>query len=168
MEGLFANNDIQEAVKQSTISSTRAIRAKKFEFLAFALGHISKEVVVSSWQVTGIRRALFNEEPPEGRDVISDRYESLVECSADDDNTLALQVTDEGTQEEDTQPPPRQVPAQPRVLDYVLIPGETRGRKAEDKVTKEKKEKSRIARKPNWFKESSLKRSREFMEAIDE
>lgn len=64
---IFAKNDLSEANKLSIVTSHPVLRRLKFEHIADSIDRINPMVIVRSWQITGLTRALGHDLPPDVR-----------------------------------------------------------------------------------------------------
>jgi len=59
----FSQFSVEEAVERILHESTPMMRQRKIKFLLKALDQLSVECIVSSWEITGLLRAIFHENP---------------------------------------------------------------------------------------------------------
>ena len=141
-----------------------------------AVKELSTDAVVKSWHVCGILRALYDEFPPEGVTINSDKYammDAVMEESGDPVTQIWNEVMKYGL-EGPPAPAPAvpHVPAVPPPLDYVLVPllgndtSKSTAAKLKTKLKAEALEKRK--REVSWFHVTHGKRVREQMEGIDD
>ena len=154
IQEMYAGNDATTATSMMIDTRLKIRRDRKYKYMAEAIDALTPEVVVKSWAVTGILRAMFSEVPSANANIIYDGYVTLAALEedhmvngdgseSDDDATqvhptpapLTIATPDAGA-------PTATAASQPRQQNFTIVT--LRGRKRKLELTRdERKEEHR-------------------------
>lgn len=79
---LFSSETVDQAVAQLTIRNAPILRSRMYGFLATAIDNLGAAPIVASWEVTGILREVWGDEPTHkiNIDIVADRVVDNCPC----------------------------------------------------------------------------------------